>query len=119
MVPENLEIECFHSNVLIPFLFKTPIPMIHGLIPPPKHTAILLLWFSQHDEGQGYVLMNMEFLKSCQFTVCLYENETLHKVDPEPDEYRQWRTQGVGVGDLVISVINISQCAAAAVPSQR
>ena len=76
MVPENLEIECFHSNVLIPFLFKTPIPMIHGLIPPPKHTAILLLWFSQHDEGQGYVLMNMEFLKSCQFTVCLYENET-------------------------------------------
>ena len=22
-----------------------------SLIPPPKHTAILLLWFSQHDAG--------------------------------------------------------------------
>ena len=65
-----------------------------------------------HSMMQGSVLMNIEFLKTCQFTVCLYENETLHKVDPEPDEYRQWRTQGVGVGDLVISVINISQCAA-------
>ena len=41
----------FSLYVLIPLLFKTPILMIYGLIPPPKHTAILLLWFSQHDAG--------------------------------------------------------------------
>ena len=64
----------FSFKWLLPFVFKTPIPMIHGLIPPPKHTSILLLWFSLM---QGSVLINIEFLKTWQFTVCLNESEPL------------------------------------------